>query len=88
MRVPVSHLARERRARGLTQEELGRLTGVSAGAICALENRATRSWPRIRRALCRVLAMEKRELFGRDQFAKPLPSPEHPAMREPDAPRP
>lgn len=60
------HLRELRRSRGLSQRELGRLAGVSAGTVYRLENRVRGAYPVTVRKLAIALGVSPVELVRGD----------------------
>jgi transcriptional regulator with XRE-family HTH domain len=65
--VAVTELARQRRARGLTQRELAALVGVKPPTLSAVENGWQSPWPKLRAACAAVLDVAEDDLFPRDE---------------------
>ncbi len=60
----LSRLKEHRKRRGLTQEELAKLSGVSRPTIARLETTDTRATPETARKLARALKVKPHELTG------------------------
>lgn len=58
-----SALATERRARGLTQEQLAGLLGIARSTLSSVENGYVRSWPRLEADAARILGVSSEALF-------------------------
>ena len=63
--VPLPTLRLLRRSRGLSQRELGRLAGVSAGTVYRLENGLRGAYPATVRKLADALGVPPEELVLR-----------------------
>ena len=61
-----------RRARGLSQQQVAEMAGVSRQAISAVESGASDPSLRVAIALCRALGMTVEELFGTDDSVVPV----------------
>lgn len=59
--------AEVRRQRGLTQEALSKMVGVSRSAIASVESRHQRPWPKLRGDISRVLGLPESELFREEE---------------------
>lgn len=62
-RATTSSLARERNARGLTQEELANLLGVARSTLSNVENGYVQPWPRLRVRAAQLLGVPVDALF-------------------------
>jgi transcriptional regulator with XRE-family HTH domain len=62
LRKKLSHLSEYRKRRGLTQEELYLLSGVSRSTIAELETGKRLARPRTQEALARALKVKPHEL--------------------------
>jgi transcriptional regulator with XRE-family HTH domain len=71
MRFPATRLAEIRQQRGITQNQLAALLGLSPSSVSAVENGHVRPWPRFRREAARCLGIDESALF-----------PEHEVPRE------
>lgn len=60
--IPLPSLRALRQAKGLSQRELGKLTGVSAGTINMLENARRGAYPTTIRKLSLGLGVQPKEL--------------------------
>ena len=58
-----TNLARERNARGLTQEQFAQLLGIARSSLSSVENGYVRPWPRLKADAARFLAVPEDALF-------------------------
>jgi transcriptional regulator with XRE-family HTH domain len=56
-------LARERNARGMTQEQLADLLGVARSTLSNIENGHVQSWPQLRADAARFFGISSEDLF-------------------------
>lgn len=59
----VNRIREAREAQGLTQTKLARLVGVAEPSLSQVERGQRASWPKLRRALARVLKCRQEDLF-------------------------
>jgi transcriptional regulator with XRE-family HTH domain len=57
-------LARERIARGLTQEQLARLLGIARSTLSSVENGHVQPWPRLMADAAQFFDLSREALFG------------------------
>ena len=63
MRYAATRLATEREKRGWTQGQLGTKIGVSTSAVCGIENRHIKAWPKFKRNASAALGIPEIDLF-------------------------
>lgn len=59
-------LRQHRKAVDMSQSELGRRVRVASSNISAIESGRVTAWPRLRKAIARVLGVPEAELFPKD----------------------